>query len=316
MKADKIISMLLIACLLCFSAVAGESGAEAKAKNEIKDVTINEAYPALAMASLSFAKPGKLDKGIILKAGDLIIKQKDVDEEISKAAKEMQEELKKNQFVIVDKLTTEKLLLAEARKETAADKNSAVQKDGDIIHVYLAKLVEDVKVSDEEVAKFYEANKESCGGASLDQLKDQLKEFVRGEKQQAAVNEYVRSFGKRTAIEVSEPWLKEQSQMAADNPVDKARASGMPSVVDFGASGCRPCDMMAPILKTLEQKYAGKVNVVFVHVREQQILASRYGVTSIPVQVFFDKEGKEVFRHIGFFAQNEMENKISEMEVK
>ena len=52
---------------------------------------------------------------------------------------------------------------------------------------------------------------------------------------------------------------------------------------------------------------------LFVHVREKQILAARYGVETIPVQIFFDKSGKEVFRHIGFFPQEEIEKKLTEM---
>jgi len=98
--------------------------------------------------------------------------------------------------------------------------------------------------------------------------------------------------------------------------VGKARSSGKPSLVDFGSKGCGPCDMMAPILATLSKKYDGKANVLFVHVGEEQILASRYGIQSIPVQVFFDKDGREVFRHVGFFPQEEIEKKLAEMGVK
>jgi thioredoxin 1 len=98
-----------------------------------------------------------------------------------------------------------------------------------------------------------------------------------------------------------------------DNPVDKARRSGKPTLVDFGATGCGPCDMMTPILASLTKKYAGKLNVLFVHVGEEQILGARYGVRTIPVQVFFDKEGKEVFRHEGFFPQAEIERKLTDM---
>ena len=101
-----------------------------------------------------------------------------------------------------------------------------------------------------------------------------------------------------------------------DNPVDKARASGKPSMVDFGRDGCRPCDMMAPILETLKKDYEGKAEILFVHVGEEQILAARYDVRSIPVQVFFDKDGKEVFRHTGFFPQDEIEKKLAKMGVK
>jgi thioredoxin 1 len=56
--------------------------------------------------------------------------------------------------------------------------------------------------------------------------------------------------------------------------------------------------------------------VVFVHVRENQILGARYGVQSIPVQVFFDKNGEEVFRHVGFYAQKEVLKQLARLGVK
>jgi thioredoxin 1 len=110
--------------------------------------------------------------------------------------------------------------------------------------------------------------------------------------------------------------VKDQATLARDNPVDRARMSGRPSLVDFGATGCRPCDMMAPILADLKKKYHDELNVIFVHVRKEQILAARYGVQGIPEQVFFDRDGKEVFRHTGFFPQDEIEKKLKAMGVR
>jgi thioredoxin 1 len=130
------------------------------------------------------------------------------------------------------------------------------------------------------------------------------------------IAKYIETLGQRTPIEVSAAWVKEQAALAKDNLVDKARTSGRPSMVDFGASGCQPCELMAPILETLKKKHEGKANILFVHVREMQVLAARYGVQSIPVQVFFDKDGKEVFRHVGFFSQDEIEKKLAELGVK
>jgi thioredoxin 1 len=74
--------------------------------------------------------------------------------------------------------------------------------------------------------------------------------------------------------------------------------------------------MMQPILDNLRKKYPDKLNVVFVHVGENQILAARFGIESIPVQVFFDKTGREVFRHTGFYPQVEVEQKLAEMGVR
>ena len=50
--------------------------------------------------------------------------------------------------------------------------------------------------------------------------------------------------------------------------------------------------MMQPILDKLRKDFPEKLNVVFVHVREEQILASRYGIRSIPVQVFDDPQAE------------------------
>ena len=55
--------------------------------------------------------------------------------------------------------------------------------------------------------------------------------------------------------------------------------------------------------------------MLFVHVGEQQILGARFGIRAIPVQAFFDSNGKEVFRHEGFYPQAEIEKKLAAMGV-
>ncbi|MFP4349853.1 MAG: thioredoxin family protein, partial [Desulfococcaceae bacterium] len=62
----------------------------------------------------------------------------------------------------------------------------------------------------------------------------------------------------------------------------------------------------------LEETFPG---LVFVHVRENPFLGARFGIRSIPVQVFYDKNGKEVFRHTGFLAEAEVMKQIEKMEV-
>jgi thioredoxin 1 len=108
-----------------------------------------------------------------------------------------------------------------------------------------------------------------------------------------------------------------QYVLAMDNPVDKARVSGgKPTMVEFGATGCVPCDMMQPILESLRKKYTDRLNVVFVNVRENQILGARFGIQSIPVQVFYDRNGKEVFRHVGFFPEKEVLKQVARLGVE
>jgi thiol-disulfide isomerase/thioredoxin len=276
--------------------------------------TIGEKYPGLASSALTYARVAALPDGVLLKAGELTISEKDITSRIAQAPQAQQDQLRKNAFYVLENVATGKLLVQAAKTSVPnADPNA---KEQDLIQRHLQGIVAKATVTDQEVADFYQANKEACGGATLDQMKDQLKQLVLQQKQQELADEHVRTLGQRVPIEVSEIWVKAQAALAKDNPVDKARSSGKPSLVDFGSTGCVPCDMLAPILETLKTKYAGKANVVFVHVGQEQILASRYGIRSIPMQFFYDKDGKEVFRHVGFWPQNEIEKKLAEMGVK
>lgn len=282
-----------------------------------KPILVRDAYPGLASSSLTYARLSDLPSGVLLRTDGLTIRDKDVAEEIAKAPQGMQAQLKKNAFFVLEDMTTRKLLVVLAKAKAPEQKKDApVPAERELIQKYLKEVVAKVEVSDAEVTEFYQNNKDACGGATLAQVKDQLKQYVLQEKQQQAVNEHIRTLGQRMSVEVSAAWTKEQSILARDNPVDKARASGKPSLVDFGSTGCRPCDMLAPILEALKEKYAGKLNVLFIHIGQEQILATRYGIQTIPTQVFFDKNGKEVFRHIGFFPQDEIEKKLAEFGLK
>jgi len=279
--------------------------------------TMNALYPGIASGLLTHAELIDLPKGIILRSDKMEITAKELEDTVAKAPGEFKIQLGKNMLFILEQSATEKILLKLAKEKIAKpSKDQAVLKDADIIRQYLQGIVNEVTVSDTEVRAFYRDNQDLCGGASFDDAKNSLKEFVSQQKKQEAVTQFIKNLGKTVPILLDAAWTKEQVVLAQDNPVDKARLSGKPSLVDFGATGCRPCDMMAPILEILKGKHEGKVNVLFVHVREEQILAARYGIQSIPVQIFFDKDGKEIFRHTGFFPQNDIEKKLSEMGAK
>ena len=82
--------------------------------------------------------------------------------------------------------------------------------------------------------------------------------------------------------------------------VKQALSSGKPAVIDLGARTCIPCKKMAPILEDLVTEYKGKANVLFIDVHEDQAAARNFRVQMIPTQIFFNAQGKEVKRHIGF----------------
>ncbi len=90
---------------------------------------------------------------------------------------------------------------------------------------------------------------------------------------------------------------------------------GMVTMVDLGADSCVPCKMMAPIIEKLEKTYRGKAAIVFIDVWKDKGPAKRFGIHAIPTQIFFDKEGKEVYRHTGFMGEADIVGQLKKMGV-
>ena len=80
--------------------------------------------------------------------------------------------------------------------------------------------------------------------------------------------------------------------------LDKALAQKGLLMVDFWADWCGPCKMLAPLIESLDKEYEGRVTVGKVNVDDEQELAIRYGVMSIPTVIFF-KDGQEIDRKVG-----------------
>jgi thioredoxin 1 len=85
---------------------------------------------------------------------------------------------------------------------------------------------------------------------------------------------------------------------------------GMVTVVDLGAKTCIPCKLMAPILEELEKEYKGRAAVIFIDVWENRDKAKEFKVLTIPTQIFYNKQGQEVYRHIGFFDKESIKEKL------
>lgn len=99
------------------------------------------------------------------------------------------------------------------------------------------------------------------------------------------------------------------------SPVPSTHVETLPRLVDLGADKCIPCKAMAPILEELKEEQAATFAVEFIDVWKNPNAGEEYDVSIIPTQIFYDSEGKELFRHEGFFGKEEILAKWQEFGV-
>lgn len=110
---------------------------------------------------------------------------------------------------------------------------------------------------------------------------------------------------------------------ADDRPTTGEVVHGIPvkntvTLVDLGAKTCVPCKLMAPILEELREEYKGRAEVVFIDVWDQdnRNKVKAFKIISIPTQIFYDKQGAEVYRHLGFLDKESIVAKLEELLAK
>lgn len=111
-------------------------------------------------------------------------------------------------------------------------------------------------------------------------------------------------------LSITSLWSCEGSK--ADDKKAPAGVDKSPAKVTFielGSVNCIPCKAMQPVMKAIEEKYGDQIKVVFYDVwkADQKKYAEQYKIRLIPTQVFLDAGGAEIFRHEGFYAEEEID---------
>ena len=98
--------------------------------------------------------------------------------------------------------------------------------------------------------------------------------------------------------------------LTTQNFEEEVLKSEKPVLVDFWATWCSPCKMIAPILTEFAEEYKEKVKVGKVNVDEQRDLAMKYQISSIPTLILF-KNGHIINNLVGFHSKQELEKMIN-----
>lgn len=94
-------------------------------------------------------------------------------------------------------------------------------------------------------------------------------------------------------------------KLSSENFEKEVLKSEKPVLVDFYADWCGPCKMMTPIIEELANELQGKAKVGKINVDNNQELALKYDVMSIPTIIIF-KDGKEIKRFVGVRSKSEL----------
>ena len=101
--------------------------------------------------------------------------------------------------------------------------------------------------------------------------------------------------------------LKEgPSRGSTGSPSTPNQATGVPRMVELGSVSCIPCKMMKPVMEELEKEYGPNLQIDFIDVWQNPDEGKRYGIESIPTQILYDADGRELTRHVGFWPKEEI----------
>jgi thioredoxin len=240
--------------------------------------------------------------------------------ELDKVPSPYKEMLQEDPKQFLDQLVLQEVLIQEAeRLGVKSDANAKPEeKDSSQIQNLLKKeVIDKVEVNKEEIEILYKEHQSKMGKKKLDEVAPLLEELIRDAKGKEKVEEYITSLREKAKVEIDENRLKGITAVAPDTNTseefNKAVKSGKPLLVDFGANNCVPCRQLRPILKDIAKEQSGKAEILIIDVYKFKSLAADHKIQVVPTLIFFDKTGKEVYRHMGAWDKDSIVKKLAEI---
>ncbi|MBW8017055.1 MAG: thioredoxin family protein [Planctomycetes bacterium] len=95
----------------------------------------------------------------------------------------------------------------------------------------------------------------------------------------------------------------------------KAQARGLPMLVEFGFQACPPCKLMKPVLESLDKEYSEDFAIGYIDTINNRETAKQYNIEAAPTLIFYDKDGNELARVIGYTSKEDILKKWKELGV-
>lgn len=304
---QKRLVILSLVCMFIFAVIAPKA-------EEEKGKILNTSFPGLASGVLTYAYLSDLPENILFRTSDLQISLEDIEKEIGKAPENLKADLRKNSFFFLEQISADRLLekLAMEKYKKQNDNSKEPEKEA-ALKSYFDLITVNAVVSDEEIKVFYDENKSLFGDAPREKVETYIKKQLLQQKMQTIIEEHVKNLGQNIRLEVNASWAPKQFDLSRDNLIDKVRWNGKTTLVLFGGKSCCGPDKMIPVLESIGRKFPDKINSVYMEAKENQILSARYNVNSIPIQIIFDKTGKEIYRHNGALTEEILMTKLKDI---
>ncbi len=264
-------------------------------------------------------KPQRLHRDALAVVNDFTITKDYLEKRYESLPSQYKREFKNDKDGFLDQLILRELLYQEAEKRGLVKDTSIVdveQRQESAIQELIKDINKKIEVSEDEMIGFYNDRKSEMRGASFEQVKSSIQDYLIQQKQEETMDQLIQNLRNDATLILNEEWVETQRASKPQNPLTEALKSGKPTVLDLGAGTCIPCKMMKPIFEELEKEYKGRANIILLEISDHRDLARKYGVRVMPTQIFIDTEGNVYWRHEGFLSKDAIIKKLKEMGVE
>jgi thioredoxin 1 len=263
-------------------------------------------------------------KTVVAEVNGQRITVKDFHDELARTPEDMRVVYEQDPEEVLDRLISVTLLLQEAKRRGFVDSSDLRDLDKPGIKEGMRRLMEQSmkgvdQVTDKEVQAFYRQYRAEMGGKPISEVRELLRMMILEQKRQVKINVLVEKLRAASAITTFPERLPQPPPPALEastaDAFQAALKSGRPTVVDFGSNSCPPCIRLRPVMRALQDAHKDSMNVLFLEVSANRDLALSYKVRLVPTLIFFDAQGREVHREMGFVGQEAMEKVLRDLKL-